>query len=440
MSLTERVRIASSGSPGIAVPAASQRAHELKTRVESILPAHEIVRMKAENPSRAENEVRAACAQVFADDPWFIEGEDMRRNAADALIDVLFGLGPLEGMVADESVTEIMVNGSRSLYVERDGVLELLPTPFAEDEEVRSVIDRIIGPLGRRIDEASPMVDARLPEGHRVNAVIPPIALDGPMLTIRKFTQRVITLDEMSRSGSIDEGVRHVLVWSVRARKNIAVSGGTSSGKTTLLNALSCEIDSGERVLTIEDSAELRFLDHPHVIRLEARPASIEGTGKVGIRDLVINALRMRPDRIIVGEVRGGEALEMLTAMNTGHAGSLTTLHANSPADCVLRLTTMARYAADLPVDVIEAQIGTAFDMIVQTARSSDGRRFVSHIDEVEYDRGRNACAVIPLYARDDFEDRGTWAKAPSWLSFDACRGWARPEEVASWMQRTECC
>ena len=372
--------------------------------------------MKVENPARAENEVRTACARIFDGDPWFVEGQEERAALVEALIDNLFGLGPLENLLADESVTEIMVNGSRSLYLEKAGKLSRVSSPFTDDETVRALIDRIIGPLGRRIDEASPMVDARLAEGHRVHAVIPPIALDGPTLTIRKFTSRVITLEEMCASGSLEKDVREVLAGSVRARKNIAVSGGTGSGKTTLLNALSCEIGHGERIVTIEDSAELRFLEHPHVVRMEARPPSIEGTGEVTIRDLVINSLRMRPDRIIVGEVRGGEALEMLTAMNTGHSGSLTTLHANSPADCVLRLTTMARYAANLPVDVIEAQIGTALDLIIQTARGADGSRFVSEIDEVAFDGEERRCAIDPLYTRKSPDAKGHWSRVPEWL------------------------
>ena len=249
-----------------------------------------------------------------------------RSYLVERLIDALFGYGVIEDMINDESITEIIANGPDKVFFEREGKLVESDRKFASTSELRALIDRILGPIGRRIDEASPMVNARLPQGHRVNVVVPPIALDGPYVTIRKFTTHVITLEEMLESGSIDQGLLSFLAWAVRMRKSIAVSGGTGSGKTTLLNALSCVIPHEERIVTIEDSAELRFFNHPNVARMEARPMNAEGTGEVTIRDLVINALRMRPDRIVVGECRGAEALDMLTAMNTGHDGSLTIL------------------------------------------------------------------------------------------------------------------
>ena len=324
--------------------------------------------------------------------------------------------------------------------IDGDGASEwrALFTGDAERDQLRALIDRVLGPLGRRIDEASPMVNARLPEGHRVHVIIPPLALDGPVMTVRKFAKRVMTLDDMVATGSFDEAMRTFLVWAVRARKSIAVSGGTGSGKTTLLNALSCELPPSERIITIEDSAELRFLEHPHVVRLEARPRNAEGTGEVTIRDLVINALRMRPDRIVVGECRGAEALDMLQAMNTGHDGSLTTLHANSPADVVSRLATMVRYAVDLPVDVIESNVASAFEVVVQTARALDGSRFVSDVAELVYDGGKRCCRVRPLFMRGLAERVGRWVALPAWIDEVADIGVAEREEVERW-KRTSC-
>ena len=409
MSLMEMVRQAGNESVRSGQEDEAASFEQLKRRVREILPSHVVARMGRDNPTRAENEVRRACQQVFEANSWLAADAATRERLIGSLIDSLFGLGPLEPYLEDEAVTEIMVNGCSSLFIERSGMLEACGSPFSNDDEVRVLIDRILGPLGRRIDEASPMVNARLASGHRVHAVIPPIALDGPTLTIRKFRTHVMTMTDMQESGSLEPSVRRFLRTCVAQRKNIAVSGGTGSGKTTLLNALSCEISKGERIVTIEDSAELRFLEHPHVVRLEARPESIEGTGLVSIRDLVINALRMRPDRIIVGECRGGEALDMLQAMNTGHDGSLTTLHANSPADCVSRLTTMVRYAVELPVEVIESQIASAIDYIVQVARSADGRRFLCSVSQVGPKPNGAGCLVSPVYTRSSPDTHGVW-------------------------------
>lgn len=315
------------------------------------------------------------------------EAAGLAREARDEMVgeivDEIFGLGHLEGFLRDPEITEIMVNGPFQVYVERRGKLELTNKVFINDAQVMRIIERIVSPVGRRIDESSPMVDARLPDGSRVNAIIPPLALNGPILTIRKFSARPYTVADLIRFSSLSTEMAAFLQRCVEGRRNIIVSGGTGSGKTTLLNALSAFIPAHERILTIEDAAELR-LQQQHVGRLEARPPNIEGKGAVAIRDLVRNALRMRPDRIIVGEVRGGEALDMLQAMNTGHSGSLTTVHANSPRDVLSRLETMVLMAGmDLPVRAIREQVASAIDLIVQQSRLRDGSRKITRITEV---------------------------------------------------------
>lgn len=419
-----------------------QRTHEkadafemLKAKVRESLSADDIAKLALENPEKARNEIRAICRSEFDDDLLREPEPGQRHRLIEELIDSMLGLGPLETLLSDESVTEIMVNATHSIFFERAGVLHESEMSFSSDDEVRMLIDRIIGPLGRRIDESSPMVNARLPQGHRVNAIIPPLAIDGPMLTIRTFSHRVITLEDMVESGSVEPDVRLFLTWAVRLRKSIAVSGGTGSGKTTLLNALSCYIPDSERIITIEDSAELRFLEHPHVVRLEARPRNSEGVGEVTIRDLVANALRMRPDRIIVGECRGGEALDMISAMNTGHEGSLTTLHANAPKEAISRLVTMVRFAAELPVDVIEAQIATAFSLIVQTSRLANGMRVVSHVSGVSFDEASRTCVVEDYYERDERTGLGFWKMLPDWGRLLNVRGIATEMEVEKWKQ-----
>ena len=292
-------------------------------------------------------------------------------------------LGPLEDLLEDDTVSEIMVNGPEKVYVERNGRLELSPQQFTDEASVMAVIERIVAPLGRRIDESQPYVDARLPDGSRVNAIIPPLALSGPTITIRKFAKEALTAEDFIRFGTWNQAAADFMRLCVEMRKNIIVAGGTGSGKTTLLNLLSGFIPSRERIVTIEDAAELR-LQQPHVVRLESRPANIEGKGAVTIRDLVRNSLRMRPDRIIVGECRGGEALDMLQAMNTGHDGSLTTVHANSPRDVISRLETMVLMSGmELPSKAIRDQIASAVDIIIHEARLSDGSRRVMAISEV---------------------------------------------------------
>ncbi len=319
---------------------------------------------------------------IVARDAGLPAGVD-RRIIAEQVVNEAVGLGPLEPLLADHRISEIMVNRHDEIFIESDGRLDRHGAVFSSEQAVLGVIERIVSPLGRRIDESSPMVDARLRDGSRVNAVIPPIALRGASLTIRKFPQARPGMEDLLRVGALDHAMRDFLRACVRGRKNLIVSGGTGSGKTTLLNVLSNYIPDGERVITIEDAAELR-LDHQHLVALEARPANLEGRGRIEIRDLVRNALRMRPDRIVIGECRGAEAFDMLAAMNTGHEGSLTTLHANSPRDALARLETMILMAGmDLPLSAVREHIAASIDFIVQQARLADGRRLLTSIVEV---------------------------------------------------------
>lgn len=306
-----------------------------------------------------------------------------RQRVAGEVYDQIRGLGPLEKLLFDPSVSEIMVNGPKQIYIERKGKLVLSDVTFVDDEQLLNVIDRIVSPLGRHIDEANPMVDARLQDGSRVNAVIAPLSLKGPLLTIRKFSKSPLTIQNLIGFGSLNMKMASFLEACVKGRMNIVVSGGTGSGKTTLLNVLSAFIPHDERIITIEDAAEIQ-LRQQHVLTLESRPANLEGKGQIAIRDLVRNALRMRPDRIVVGEVRGGEALDMLQAMNTGHDGSMTTGHANSPRDMLSRLETMVLMAGmSLPINAIRQQIASAIDVIVQQSRLRDGSRKITGISEI---------------------------------------------------------
>ncbi len=307
-----------------------------------------------------------------------------RSRIVSEVVDEVLGYGPIQPLLKDESVTEVMVNGPNQVYVERKGKLVLTDVRFRDDAHVMHVIEKIVSPLGRRIDESSPMVDARLPDGSRVNAVIPPLALKGPSITIRKFAKDPYTVNDLVGFGTFTQDMADLLRACVEGKLNIVVSGGTGSGKTTTLNVLSSFIPSDDRIVTIEDAAELQ-LRQDHVVTLETRPANIEGKGAVTMRDLVRNSLRMRPDRIVVGEVRGGEALDMLQAMNTGHDGSLTTGHANTPRDMLARLETMVLMAGmDLPVRAIREQIASAVDLIVQQSRLRDGSRKITHLTEVQ--------------------------------------------------------
>jgi pilus assembly protein CpaF len=306
-----------------------------------------------------------------------------QRDLVTSLLNDMLGFGPLEVLLADDKVTDIMVNGPNQVYVERAGKLELSSVRLRDDAHVMNIATRIVSGIGRRIDESNPLCDARLPDGSRVNIIIPPLAIDGPSMSIRKFSKRRITLDIMASQGNMSPAMATVLKIAGRSQLNILISGGTGSGKTTLLNAISQLIDQGERIVTIEDAAELQ-LQQPHVVRLETRPANLEGTGAIDMRDLVKNALRMRPDRIILGEVRGSEAVDMLQAMNTGHEGSLGTIHANRPREALTRLENMIGMAGiNLPSRAMRTQISSALDMIVQVSRMRDGVRRITNITEV---------------------------------------------------------
>jgi pilus assembly protein CpaF len=307
-----------------------------------------------------------------------------RAQILDWVLSDILGFGPLEPLLGDNTITEVMVNGHQTVYVERYGKIEKTNVVFEDNEHLMRIIDRIVAPLGRRVDEASPMVDARLPSGYRVNATIPPLSLDGPLLTIRKFAQTPYTAQDLIANGTLTPKLSNFLKACVEARINLVISGGTGTGKTTLLNVVSAFIPSNERIVTIEDTAELQ-LKQEHVVRMEKRPPNVEGRGEVTIRQLVINALRMRPDRIIVGESRGSEALDMLQAMNTGHDGSMTTIHSNSPRDSLRRIETMVLMAGlELPLKAIREQVASAIQLIVHVDRLRDGTRKVVQVTEVQ--------------------------------------------------------
>jgi pilus assembly protein CpaF len=357
--------------------------NELKVRIQNRLIAELDPRMDLGNA----DEVRRTVEETFSS---VLEAEGIsltrveRLRLFEAVSAEILGYGPIEPLLKDPAISEVMVNGPKQVYVERSGRLELTDTTFQDDDHVMRVIDRIVSPLGRRIDESSPTVDARLPDGSRVNAIIPPIALNGPTITIRKFSKDPFTVEDLIRFGTFTAEMATFLKACVEARLNIVVSGGTGSGKTTMLNVLSSFIPDDERIVTIENAAELQ-LRQDHVVRLESRPPNIEGRGEISIRDLVINSLRMRPERIVVGECRSGEALDMLQAMNTGHDGSMTTAHANSPRDALSRLETMCLMAGmDLPVRAIREQIASAVDLIVQQDRLKDGSRKITAVTEVQ--------------------------------------------------------
>jgi len=340
------------------------------------------------------DEVRDLVAEEAA-----LLGSEDRAAVETRIVRDTVGLGPLEDLLADPLVEEVMVNGPDSVYVERAGKIEATGVRFADEEELRNAIERILTPLGRRIDELSPMVDARLADGSRVNVVIPPLAIDGPALSIRRFGVERPGPGKLVELGTLSPAQRELLEAAVAGRSSVLISGGTGSGKTTLLNALSSFIAAGERVVTIEDAAELR-LQQPHVVRLESRPASVEGRGEVTVRDLLRNALRMRPDRIVIGEVRGPEALDLLTALNTGHDGALSTVHANSPVDALARLETLALMAGvGLPHEAIAEQVQRGIDLVVQLERRSDGARKVVEIAEVVRAAGTTAVRALDCSA-----------------------------------------
>jgi pilus assembly protein CpaF len=344
--------------------------------------------------SRVESEIRDQLAQETG-----LSRDDRQRLGAE-IADDIFGYGPLERLLADPSVSEIMVNGPKDIWIERAGRLSATPLTFTDASHLRRIITKMVGQIGRRIDESSPLVDARLPDGSRVNAIIPPLSLSGPLLTIRKFAQNRFALSELIDIGTLSKESAEFLENCIRAQLNILVSGGTGTGKTTFLNALSAAIPDSDRIVTIEDAAELQLAQR-HVIRLESRPKNIEGEGEITIRDLVRNALRMRPDRIIVGEVRGAEALDMLQAMNTGHEGSLSTVHANSPRDALNRLETMVLMAGyELPLRAIRSHVSSALELVIQLDRLDDGSRRIVEISEVQRMEGE----VITLQKLFEFK------------------------------------
>ena len=351
---------------------------------------------------RVRGEVRQALVTLIDGEPTLLSTVE-KQQICDEVLDEVFGLGPLEPLLADPTISDILVNGSKQVYVERRGLLELTNVTFRDDQHLLRIIDKIVSQVGRRVDESNPMVDARLADGSRVNAIIPPLALDGPLMSIRRFSQDKLMPADLVSKKALTQGMMELLEAAVKAHMNIIIAGGTGAGKTTLLNALSAFIAPKERIVTIEDAAELQ-LKQPHVARLETRPANLEGNGAIRQRELLINSLRMRPDRIVVGEVRGGEALDMLQAMNTGHDGSLTTVHANTPRDAVARLEVMVSLAnANMQLVSIRQQIASAVHIFVQAARLSDGTRRVTSITEVT----GMECDTVTLQDIFVFEKRG---------------------------------
>src|SRR6476620_3546897 len=368
-----------------------------------------------------ERVTRAVTEQLVLDRTPLTREE--RRQIIREITDDILGYGPLEPFLRDDSITEVMVNAYDRIYVERLGKIERTPAAFADNAHLLRIIDKIVSQVGRRVDEASPMVDARLPDGSRVNAIIPPLALRGPTLTIRKFARDPYTMNDLISFGSISPKAAQFLASCVKGKLNILISGGTGTGKTTTLNAMSAFIPNDERIVTIEDAAELQ-LQQEHVITLESRPPNIEGQGEVRIRELVRNSLRMRPDRIIVGEVRGAETLDMLQAMNTGHEGSLTTIHANSPRDALSRLETLVLTAGvDLPLRAIREQIAAAFDLIVQISRLVDGSRRVTHITEALRMEGETITLQDVFIAKPPDEETSQGTKALRLLGALQCSG-----------------
>ena len=377
-------------------------AKDLKERIQEKLIAELDPQMDVSQTDEVRRTMENMFNQILSTEAIILSRTE-RQKLFEQIVAEILGLGPLEILLADDTVSEIMVNGADKIFVERKGMLSLTDLTFENDEHVLRIIDRIVSPLGRRIDEAQPLVDARLPDGSRVNAIIPPLALNGPTITIRKFERTPLTINNLIQFGSITPEAAEFLKACVVARLNVVVSGGTGSGKTTLLNVLSNFIPDNERIITVENAAELQ-LAKEHVITLESRPANIEGKGQITIRDLVINTLRMRPDRIVVGECRSGEALDMLQAMNTGHDGSLTTAHANTARDCIARLETMCLMAGmDLPVRAIREQIASAVNLIVQQQRMRDGSRKITAVSEVQGMEGD----VVVLSEIFTFEQQG---------------------------------
>ena len=441
MSVLERVREAESARERLEQRGSGPELRRARERLRSALVerlglATIASMLSGDDAARVRSELRVALEAILNTSEGEPVGEVDRETLLRQVIDEICGLGPIQPLLEDEAVSEVMINGVSGLFYERDGEIHPADAVFDSPEQIMIVMDRILAPLGRRLDRSSPLVSARLANGDRVNAVAAPVAIDGPAVTIRRFSDRIRSLDRLVQMGSIPSWYAQLLSWAVRCARSIAVAGGTGSGKTTLLNALSCEIPLGERIVTIEDSAELRFDAHPNVVRLEARDSSIEGCGEVTIRDLVKNALRMRPDRIVVGEVRSGECIDMLNAMSTGHEGSLTTLHAGSAEEAVIRLVLMARFGMDLPTDLIEEQIATAIDLIVVTRRLASGTRLVTSLTEVS----RSSSGGVRLDERVSFSISDlSWSlvEEPAFIERGLEDGVLAGEEVARWRERS---
>jgi pilus assembly protein CpaF len=390
-------------APAVQNPAPSAETQDLKFRLHrKLLEKINLDALASIETHRVRKEVLEALYSLMDEEPDLLTATQ-REQVAGEVLDEVFGLGPLEPLLADPGLSDILVNGANSVYVERGGLLELTRVRFRDDQHLMRIIDRIVSRIGRRVDESAQMVDARLADGSRVNAIIPPLAIDGPVLSIRRFGKDKLLPADLVKKKALTAGMMQMLESAVKARLNIVVAGGTGAGKTTLLNALSAFIPANERIVTIEDAAELQ-LKQPHVVRLETRPPNIEGQGAVKQRQLLINSLRMRPDRIVVGEVRGEEALDMLQAMNTGHDGSLTTVHANSPRDAVARLEVMVSMAnSGMQMSSIRQQISSSVNLFIQAARMGDGSRRVTSITEVTGMEG----SIITIQEIFGFEKQG---------------------------------
>jgi pilus assembly protein CpaF len=381
---------------------------EMKSRLHrTLINRMDLTKLSSLSPDQVHAEVMRLAETVLAQEAMPLSASERERLVNDVQHE-LFGLGPLEPLLADPTISDILVNSARTIYIERRGKIEATNVRFKDDEHLMRVIERIVSSVGRRIDESSPMVDARLQDGSRVNAIIPPLSIDGPVLSIRRFGSDPLRMNALINNQALTKEIAEMLEMCVKARLNVLISGGTGAGKTTLLNALSAYIPENERIVTIEDSAELQ-LQQPHVVRLETRPPNIEGRGEVTQRDLVRNALRMRPDRIVIGEVRGGEAIDMLQAMNTGHDGSLTTIHANTPRDALARLETMIQMTGMRLSDrAMRQQIASALDLVVQVARMSDGSRRITSIAELTGMEGETiTMQEIFLYERTGVDAQG---------------------------------
>jgi pilus assembly protein CpaF len=410
MALRERL-IRDSGIPGSgngSDGSASNSFQEMKSRLHrTLINRMDLTKLAALTPEQVHAEVSRLAESVLIQEGMPLSAAERERLVNDVQHE-LFGLGPLEPLLADPTISDILVNSHDTIYIERHGKIEATNVTFKDDEHLMRVIERIVSSVGRRIDESSPMVDARLQDGSRVNAIIPPLSIDGPVLSIRRFGSEPLRMKALIENKALTKDIAEMLEMCVNARLNVLISGGTGAGKTTLLNALSAYIPENERIVTIEDSAELQ-LQQPHVVRLETRPANIEGKGEVTQRDLVRNTLRMRPDRIVIGEVRGGEAIDMLQAMNTGHDGSLTTVHANTPRDALARLETMIQMTGMRLSDrAMRQQIASALDLVLQVARMSDGSRRVTSISEITGMEGETiTMQEIFLYERTGIDSQG---------------------------------